>query len=122
MLWKPTGSRSWNENWSRPLSGRRVQEVGSVSMVGVLRLRLRFPGCATLKDKRHIIHGLNQRVRQTYAVAVAEVGELDRPAFCEVEIAGVANERAHLHRVLTAVSRMYESRPELEVIDISMEI
>ena len=88
----------------------------------MLHLRLRLPGCATLKDKRHVMHGLNQKVRQKYAVAVAEVGELDHPAFSEIEIAGVANERAHLHRVLTAVSQMYESRPELDVIDIRMEV
>ena len=88
----------------------------------MLRLRLRLPGCATLKDKRHIIQGLNQKIRQKYAVAVAEIDELDRPTFCEVEIAGVANERAHVHRVLTAVCRVYESRPELEVIDVSLEV
>ena len=91
-------------------------------MIGALRLRLHLPGCGTLKAKRHIIRGLNQRVRQKYGVAVAEVGGLDRPGFCEIEIAGVANDRAHLHRVLTAVSRMYESRPELEVIDVDMEV
>jgi len=99
-----------------------LQNVGFILMIGALRLRLHLPGCNTLKDKRRIIRGINQRVRQKYGVAVAEIGGLDRPAFCEIEIAGVANDRAHVHRVLTAVSRMYEERPDLEVIDVDVEI
>lgn len=91
-------------------------------MIGTLRLRLHIPGCSTLKDKRRAIRGTNQRVRQKYGVAVAEIGDLDRPAFCEIEIASVANDRAHVHRVLTAVSRVYEGRPDLEVIDLEMEV
>jgi len=91
-------------------------------MVGVLRLRLHFPGCRTLKDKRHIIKSLNQRVRQIFQVAVAEVGDQDRPAFCELEIAGVANRRAQIHKVLTAVSRTYEQRPDIQIIDVEMEL
>lgn len=91
-------------------------------MIGALRLRLHLPGCRTLKDKRRIIRGLNQRVRQKYGVAVAEIGEVDRTAFCELEIAGVANERSHVHRVLTAVSRTYEERADLQVIDLQMEV
>ncbi len=91
-------------------------------MIGALHLRLHLPGCGSLKDKRRIIKSLNQRVRQKFNVAVAEVGELDRPTYCELEIAGVANERAHIHRVLTAVARVYESRPELNVVDVYTEI
>lgn len=100
----------------------RLQVIGYILMIGALRLRLHLPGCGTLKDKRHIIRGLNQRVRQKYGVAVAEIGALDRPTFCELEIAAVANERAHVHRVLTAVSRVYDGRPDLDIIDLDMEI
>jgi uncharacterized protein YlxP (DUF503 family) len=99
-----------------------MREIGFAFMVGALHLRLHLPGCGSLKDKRHVIRGINQRVRQKFGVAVAEVGNLDRPAFCELEIAAVANERAHLHRVLTAVSRVYEGRPDLEVIEVDMDI
>ncbi len=91
-------------------------------MIGALRLQLHLPGCNTLKDKRRIIKGLNQRVRQKYQVAVAEIGSQDRPAFCEIEIASVANERAQVHRVLTAVSRVYEQQPELDIVDLEMNV
>ncbi len=91
-------------------------------MIGALYLRLHLPGCGSLKDKRRIIKSLNQRVRQKYQVAVAEVGDLNRPTYCELEIAGVANERAHVHRVLTAVSRVFESRPEINVIEVQTDI
>ena len=91
-------------------------------MIGALRMRLHLPGCRTLKDKRRIIKGLNQRARQKYGVAVAQVGETDRPGFCELEIAGVANERAQIHRVLTAVSRMYEGRPDLDIMELEIDV
>lgn len=91
-------------------------------MIGVLRLRLHLPGCGTLKDKRRIIRGINQRVRQKFQVAVAEIGSQDRPAFCEIEIASVANQRDQVHRVLTAVSRVYDQRPDMEIIDLEMDV
>lgn len=91
-------------------------------MIGALRLRLFLPGCGTLKDKRRIIKGLNRHVQQTFQVAVAEVGEQDRPAFCEIEIASVANQRAQVHKVLTAVLRTYEQRPDIDIIDLEMDI
>jgi uncharacterized protein YlxP (DUF503 family) len=91
-------------------------------MIGALHLRLHLPGCGTLKDKRRIIRGTNQRVRQKYQVAVAEIGDQDHPAFCELEIAAVANQRAQVHRVLTAVSRVYEQRPDVEIIELEMDV
>lgn len=92
------------------------------TMIGALRLRLFLRGCGTLKDKRRIIKSINRQVQQKFQVAVAEVGEQDRPAFCEIEIAGVANQRAQVHKVLTAVLRVYEGRPDLEIIDLDMDI
>ncbi|MFC1476209.1 DUF503 domain-containing protein [Candidatus Zixiibacteriota bacterium] len=91
-------------------------------MIGALHLRLHLPGCATLKDKRRIIRSVNQRVRQKFQVAVAEIGDQDRPAFCEIEVAAVANQRAQVHRVLTAVSRVYEQRPDVEIINLEMDV
>jgi len=72
-------------------------------MIGSVRLELHLPGCRSLKDKRGILRRFLEGTRRTYGVAIAEVDAQDEWQRAVVEAAAVANERAHLHSVLTHV-------------------
>ena len=46
-------------------------------VVGTLTINLQVPSSKSLKDKRQVIRSLTARLRQTFNVAVAEVGDQD---------------------------------------------
>ena len=41
--------------------------------VGIVRIELHLPGCTSLKDKRSIVRGLKDRIRERLHAAAAEV-------------------------------------------------
>lgn len=47
-------------------------------IVGVLTLELFFPHARSLKDKRRILHGLKDRLRRRYNIALAELDHQDK--------------------------------------------
>jgi len=55
--------------------------------VGLLTLEIRLPGCDTLKEKRHRLKGVIERVRSKFNVSVSEVGRQD--AFHHADAFGV---------------------------------
>jgi len=48
-----------------------------MAFIGVLTLELRIEDAHSLKDKRHIVKGLKDRLRHKFNVAVAEIGNQD---------------------------------------------
>jgi len=46
-------------------------------VIGVLTLEMRFEHAHSLKDKRHWVRGLKDRLRRNYNVAVAEIDYQD---------------------------------------------
>ncbi|MBM3888984.1 MAG: DUF503 domain-containing protein, partial [Verrucomicrobia bacterium] len=46
-------------------------------VIGVLAVELSFPDAQSLKDKRQSLMSLKTKLRHTFNVSVAEVGELD---------------------------------------------
>jgi len=67
---------------SRPLHGKsrarslRLKAYGS-SVHGALTLELRIEDAHSLKDKRHVVRGLKDRLRHKFNVSVAEIGSQD---------------------------------------------
>jgi uncharacterized protein YlxP (DUF503 family) len=91
-------------------------------VIGVCRLTLHIPENHSLKGKRQVIRSLIERVRQRFAVSVAEVDDLDQWQSAVLGIAYVSTETAHANRVLDAVVRFIESaRVEAHVTDYAFE-
>jgi hypothetical protein len=72
-------------------------------MIGSVRLEFHLPGCHSLKEKRSALKRFMEHTRRTYYVAIAEIDAQDEWQRAVLEAAAVANERAHLHSVLTRV-------------------
>jgi uncharacterized protein YlxP (DUF503 family) len=73
--------------------------------IGVLTLELRLEAAHSLKDKRHTVKGLKDRLRHKFNVAVAEVAYQDlwqRALICAVT---VSSDRTRAEQVLQSVER-----------------
>src|ERR1700692_4588903 len=64
-------------------------------VIGTLQITLHVPDSRSLKDKRMVVRSITSRVRQTFAVAVAEVGEHDTWQTAVVGVACVSNDARH---------------------------
>lgn len=91
-------------------------------MIGFMTLALHIPQATSLKEKRHVIKSLLDGVRARFNVSAAELGDLDFHQRATLGFAAVANDAAHVHRMLEAVRLAVESRPEVVVCEVSVEM
>ena len=73
--------------------------------MGVLILELRLEESHSLKDKRHYVKGLKDRLRGKFNVAVAEIDYQDLWQRGLVAVVTVSGEQAHAEQVLQNVER-----------------
>ena len=82
------------------------------------RLRLHFPSCQTLKDRRSRVEGLIHRAKLRHGFSAADVTDPLKPDYAEIGLAAVgANEseiRSRLDRVLASA----ESAGETEILGV----
>lgn len=73
--------------------------------IGVLTLELHLVDSQSLKDKRHWVTGLKERLRNRHNVAVAEIDFQDVWKRGLVAAVTVSNSRAHCEQMLEGVER-----------------
>lgn len=78
--------------------------------VGLLTIELAILEAQSLKDKRRVLKGTKERIRQTFNVSVAEVGHNDLPKRARLGVAVVSNEsraaQSQLDQVVDLVRRV----------------
>ena len=91
--------------------------------VGVLKITMRLPENQSLKGKRRVVNSLSSRLRDRYAVAVAEVDDNDAWQIATLGVACVSNNVRHVDEVLERVLGYVEgSREGVEVLESEREI
>jgi len=85
--------------------------------VGIVRVELHLPGCASLKDKRSIVRGLKDRIRARLHAAVAEVEFQDLWQRAALGVAVVSGESGHVDEMLQSVRQLVDGTWGAEVID-----
>jgi uncharacterized protein YlxP (DUF503 family) len=73
--------------------------------IGVLTLELHMPESHSLKDKRHTVKGLKDRLRNRHNVAVAEIDFQDTWQRSLISAVTVSSDRLRAEQVLQAVER-----------------
>jgi len=92
-------------------------------VIGYCQIDLHIPGSHSLKDKRSVIRSIVARVSQQYNVSIAELDHQDVWQSAALGVACVANESARVHRQLeTIVHWVEQNRPDVEVVDYTIEI
>jgi hypothetical protein len=72
-------------------------------VIGVLTLEIHVEYSHSLKEKRHVVKSLKDRLRDKFNVAVAEIDHLDSWQNAVVAAVTVSNDRVHAEQVLQAV-------------------
>jgi len=73
--------------------------------VGVLTLELHLDGAHSLKDKRHTVKSLKDRLRSKFNVAVAEIDYQEMWQRALVSAVTVSGDHKHAEQVLQSVER-----------------
>lgn len=74
-----------------------------MATIGVLTLDIHVEHSHSLKEKRHVVKSLKDRLRERFNVAVAEIDHLDSWQNSVVAAVTVSSDRVHAEQVLNAV-------------------
>jgi hypothetical protein len=80
-----------------------------MAAIGVLTLDIYVESSHSLKEKRHVVKSLTDRLRHKFNVSVAEIGHLDSWQASVVVAVTVSNDRVRAEQVLQAVEAHAES-------------
>lgn len=81
-------------------------------VIGTLVLRLQVPESSSLKDKRQVVRSLTARLRQTFHVAVAEVGDQNLWQAVELGVACVSSDSRHADEICQKVLRFVDNEAD----------
>jgi hypothetical protein len=91
-------------------------------VVGVCEVELHIPGSSSLKQKRHVLRSLKDRLRRRFNVAVSETDHQDLWQRATLCIVTVSNDAAMVHSVLSHAQRLVEGEPRVELLDVRVEL
>jgi uncharacterized protein YlxP (DUF503 family) len=76
-----------------------------MAAIGVLTLELRIETSHSLKDKRHVVKGLKERLRLRHNISIAEIDYQDQWQHALMAAVTVSSSRQHAEQVLRSVEK-----------------
>lgn len=89
--------------------------------IGVLTLELRLDDSHSLKDKRHVVKSLQDRLRNKFNVAVAEIDHQDLWQRSAISAVTVSSDHVHAEKVLRSVEAEAASFLGATLVDATVE-
>lgn len=86
-------------------------------VVGIVRIELHVPAAGSLKDKRHVVRSIKDRIAARVPAAVAEVDHLELWQRAALGVAVVAADGARVRELLEQVRRIVDGAYEAQVVD-----
>jgi len=93
-----------------------------VIKVGLLKIDIQIPEAGNLKEKRHVLKGIKDRIRQNFNVSVAEVDQCDKWQLASLGVSCVANDKRYIDQVLSKVKNLLDDNRHIVVLDYATEI
>ena len=87
----------------------------------ILTCRLELPGVGSLKEKRRILKSLMTRLRNSFNISIAEVGDNDVLRAATIGSAVVSNNNSFGHQVIAKVVDKIEAEPDIILADYRTE-
>ena len=94
----------------------------SAARVALGLVELHLPDVLSLKDKRHVLKGLKEKVRARFEVSVADVDHQDLWQRATLALAYVSADGRHANEVITKAMDFIEDNVAGQVLDTSVEI
>jgi uncharacterized protein YlxP (DUF503 family) len=85
--------------------------------VGIVRIELHIPAATSLKEKRSVVRGLKDRIRQRVHAAVAEVDHQDLWQRATLGVAVVSGESRQVDELLQSVRNLVDGTFVAELLD-----
>jgi uncharacterized protein len=92
-----------------------------MASIGVLTLEMRLENSHSLKDKRHVVQSLKERLRHKFNVAVAEIDHQDLWQRAAVAAVTVSSDHDHAALVLQSVEREAAAMLGPELVNTVLE-
>jgi hypothetical protein len=92
-----------------------------MATVGVLTLEMRLANSHSLKEKRHVVQGLKERLRHKFNVAVAEIDYQDLWQRALVAAVTVSSDHGVAAQVLESVEREAAALLGPELVSATLE-
>ncbi len=92
-----------------------------MATVGVLTLEMRFENSHSLKDKRHVVQSLKERLRRKFNVAVAEIDYQELWQRAAVAAVTVSSDHGHAALVLQSVEKEAAALLGPELVSATVE-
>ncbi len=89
--------------------------------IGVLTLELRLEDSHSLKDKRHVVQSLKDRLRHKFNVAVAEIDGQDTWQRSTIAAVTVSSSRGFAEKVLQSVEEDAAAQLGAALVDVAVE-
>lgn len=91
--------------------------------VGLLTLHIELPGCSSLKDKRHRLKPLLNRLHREFNISVAEVGLQDTWQYSLIAISIINSDQNQIQRVLQQIITWIDHYwQDITIIENKMEL
>jgi uncharacterized protein len=91
-----------------------------MAVVGVLTMELRIEHAHSLKEKRHVVKSLKDRLRNKFNVSVAEIDDMDLHNSAVIGVAALSASKDFATKVLQAVEE--ESARQLGPMLMRVEV
>lgn len=92
-----------------------------MASIGVLTLELRLEHSHSLKDKRHVVLGLKERLRNKFNVAVAEIDYQDLWQRALIAAVTVSGDHGRAEQVLQAVEKEAAALLGPDLVQVSVD-
>ena len=90
--------------------------------IGLLTLEIHIPDARSLKDKRHVLRSLKDRLRNHFNVAVAELDHQDVWQRSLVGVVSLSNDEQHLRESLDHVAAEAERLLGRDLVSQEIEV
>jgi uncharacterized protein YlxP (DUF503 family) len=91
-----------------------------MAVVGVLTMELRIEHAHSLKEKRHVVKSLKDRLRNKFNVSVAEIDDMDLHNSAVIAVAALSSSKDFATKILQAVEE--ESARQLGPMLLRVEV
>jgi uncharacterized protein YlxP (DUF503 family) len=91
-------------------------------IVGSLRVRLLVRESRSLKDKRHVVRSIKDRLRNRFNISIAEVEAQDHRQLVILGMAMVSNEARPIRTAFAEIVQTLKCHPVAELIDFQQEV
>jgi uncharacterized protein YlxP (DUF503 family) len=90
--------------------------------IGVLKISIFIQDSNSLKDKRMILHSLKAKLRNSFNIAITQIGDEDKWQKSVLVAVGVEKDKRKMNSILSRIINFIESFNQINLIDYEIEL